>query len=129
MAKTMLNENALLNYFWAEAVNTVCYVLNRVLIKLYLNKTPYELWKDRKLNISYFKVFGCKCFLLNTKDNLDKFDLKFDIGIFLGYSSKSKAYRVYNKRTLVTEETMHVKFNESNLFSWRKLLMMMQMMK
>ncbi|XP_052291943.1 uncharacterized protein LOC127900768, partial [Citrus sinensis] len=110
MARTMLNENALPKYFWAEAVNTACYVLNRVLIRPNLNKTPYELWKDRKPNIGYFKVFGCKCFVLNTKDNLGKFDSKSDVGIFLGYSNSSKAYRVYNKRTLVVEESMHVSF-------------------
>ncbi|KAH9656139.1 hypothetical protein KPL70_022564 [Citrus sinensis] len=122
MARTMLNENALPKYFWAEAVNTACYVLNRVLIRPNLNKTPYELWKDRKPNIGYFKVFGCKCFVLNTKDNLGKFDSKSDVGIFLGYSNSSKAYRVYNKRTLVVEESMHVSFDESNLSSTEKVV-------
>ena len=68
-----------------------------MLIRPHLNKTPYEFWKDRKLNIDYFKVFGCKYFILNTKDNLGKFDSKSDAGIFLGYSNSSKAYRVYNK--------------------------------
>ena len=53
--------------------------------------------------MGYFKVFGCKCFVLNTKDNLGKFDPKSDISIFLGYSNTNKAYRVYNKRTLVVE--------------------------
>ncbi|KAH9659186.1 Integrase catalytic domain-containing protein [Citrus sinensis] len=114
MARIMLNENSLLEYFWAGAVNTASYVLNRVLIRSYLNKIPYELWKDRKPNIGYFKVFGCKCFILNTKDNIGKFDTKSDVGIFLGYSNSSKVYRVYNKRTLVVEESMHVAFDESN---------------
>ncbi|KAH9751239.1 hypothetical protein KPL71_014213 [Citrus sinensis] len=86
----------------------------------HLNKTPYKLWKDRKPNIGYFKVFGCKCFILNTKDNLGKFDPKSDIDIFLGYSNSSKAYRVYNKRTLVVEESMHVTFDESNPSSAEK---------
>ncbi|KAH9679831.1 hypothetical protein KPL71_026290 [Citrus sinensis] len=122
MARTMLNENALPKYFWAEAVNTACYVLNRVLIRPNHNKTPYELWKDRKPNIGYFKVFGCKCFVLNTKDNLGKFDPKSDVGIFLGYSNSSKAYRVYNKRTLVVEESMHVTFDESNPSSMEKVV-------
>ena len=51
---------------------------------------------------------------MNTKDNLGKFDPKSDVGIFLGYSNSSKAYRVYNKRTLIVEESMHVTFDESN---------------
>ena len=64
-------------------VSISCYVLNRILLRPILKKTPYELWKNKKLNISYFKVFGFKCFILNTKDNLGKFDAKSDVGIFL----------------------------------------------
>ena len=114
MARTMLNENSLPKYFWAEAVNTACYIANRVFVAKKKCKTPYELWRGRVPNIGYFKVFGCKCFILNTKDKLGKFDAKADIGIFLGYSSSSKAYRVFNKRTLVVEESIHVTFDESN---------------
>jgi len=99
MARTMLNEHKLPQYLWAEAVNTSCYVINRVIIRSKLGKTPYELWSGRKPQIGYFRVFGCKCFILNTKDNLGKFDAKSDEGIFLGYSTISKAYRVFNRRT------------------------------
>ena len=115
MARTMLCEGNLPKYFWAEAINKACYILNRVLIRPILKKTPYELWKGRKPNINYFHVFGCKCFVLNNgKDRLGKFDAKSDEGIFLGYSTSSKAYRVFNKRTLVVEESIHVIFDESN---------------
>ena len=55
--------------------------------------------------------------LNNNKDNLGKFDAKTDEGIFLGYSTHSKAYRVYNKRTLVVEESVHVTFDEHNSLS------------
>ena len=116
MSRTMLYENNLLRYFWAEAVNTACYILNRTLIRPILKKTPYELWKDRKPNLDYFHTFGCRCFIHNNgKDNLENFDPKFDEGIFLGYSISSKAYRVFNKRTLVVEEFIHVVFDESIL--------------
>ena len=117
MARTMLNENKLPRYFWAEAVNTACYVGNRVVIRPMLAKTPYELWKGHKPNISYFKVFGCKCFILNDRDPLAKFDPKSDEGIFLGYASNSKAYRVYNKRTYSIQESIHVVFDETNPFA------------
>jgi len=80
---------------------------------LELKKTPYELWKGRKPNISYFKVFGSKCFILNTKDNIDKFDLKSDVDIFLSYSSFSKTYKVYNNRILCLEESIHVAFEKT----------------
>ncbi|KAH9686494.1 hypothetical protein KPL70_014367 [Citrus sinensis] len=56
------------------------------------------------------------------KDNLGKFDPKSDVSIFLGYSNSSKAYRVYNKRTLVVEESMHVTFDESNPSSTEKVV-------
>jgi len=101
-------------YFWADAINTACHVLNRVIIRPILDKTPYELLKGRKPNLSHLRVFGCKCFVLNNgKDKLGTFDAKADDGIFLGYSSNSKAYRVFNKRTLTVEESIHVAFDET----------------
>ena len=116
----MLYEYSLPLYFWAEAVNTSCYISNRVFKRPILNKTSYELWNNRKPKISYLRVFGCKCFILNTKDNLGKFDSKADEGIFLGYFTSSKAYRIFNKRTLVVEEFMHVVFDETNSLDPRK---------
>ena len=116
MSRTMLVEHNLPGYFWAEAVSTACYVANRALIRNILKKTPYELIKKRTPNISYFRIFGCRCYILvNGKTNLGKFDSRSDEGIFLGYSNRSKAYRVFNKRTLVVEESVHVKFLEKQL--------------
>jgi len=95
LARTMMNETGLPKYFWADAVSTACYVLNRVLIRPILKKTQYELFRGRKSNMSHLKVFGCKCFILNNgKDNLGKFDSKSDGGIFLGYSQHGHAYHV-----------------------------------
>ena len=123
MSRRMLCENNLPKYFWAEAVHTACYILNRALIWPILKKTPYELWYDRKLNISHLHVVGCKCYMLNNgKDNLGNFDSKSDETIFLGYSLTSKAYRVFNKRTLVVEDTIHVAFDETNISAQNKLL-------
>ena len=95
----MLNENGLPKYFWTEALNKACYLVNKANIRSILKETPYELWKGRFPNISYFHTFGCKYFVHNNeKQALEMFDAKFDKGIFLGYSSISKAYRVFNKR-------------------------------
>jgi len=111
----MLNEIELPKYLWATAVSTTCYVLNRVLIRPILKKTPYELFKGRKLNISHLKLFGCKCFILNNgKDNLGKFDSKYDECVFLGYSLHSHAYMAFNKRTILVEESMHITLDETN---------------
>jgi len=112
----MLNENSLPKYFWVDAVNTTCYVLNCVLISYILKKTPYELFKGRKPNLSHLKVFRCKCFILNNgKEQLVKFDAKADEGVFLGYAIHSHAYRVYKIRLMIVEDVMHVVFDETNI--------------
>ena len=113
MASTMLNEYRRPKYFWAEAMSTACHILNRVLLRPITQKTPYELYYGKTPKLSYFRVFGSKCFILNSKDYLTKFDPKSSEGIFLGYSNNSKAYRVFNLKTLVVEESMNVAFDES----------------
>ncbi|XP_075085138.1 uncharacterized protein LOC142168358 [Nicotiana tabacum] len=86
------------------------------MIRSLLNKTPYELLNGRKPKLTHLRTFRCKCYVLkNGKDRLGKFYTKSDEGIFLGYSSQSKAYKVYNKRTQCIEESVHVIFNESYL--------------
>ena len=86
--------------------------MNRVLIRPILKKTPYELFNGRKPN-KRTPVFGCSCFVLNNgKENLGKFDEKADLGIFIGYSLTSHAYRIYNKRLMTVEESVHVVFDE-----------------
>jgi len=84
-----------------------------VLIRPILKKTPYELFNGRKPNINHLRVFGCSCFVLNNgKENLGKFDEKADLGIFIRYSLTSHAYRIYNKRLMTVEESVHVVFDE-----------------
>ncbi|KAJ9544669.1 hypothetical protein OSB04_024376 [Centaurea solstitialis] len=101
VATSMLIEARLPLQFWAEVVNTACYTQNRSLIP----------------NISYFHIFGCNCYIKNDRDNLGKFDAKADDGFLVGYSTVSKAYRVFNKRRQTLEETIHVKFDEIDPFS------------
>ncbi|RDY03502.1 hypothetical protein CR513_12906, partial [Mucuna pruriens] len=113
MSRTMLNGFNFPKYLWAEAVNTTCYLQNRIYIRPILKKTSYDLWNGRQANISYFYPFICDCFILNNKDNLGKFDPKSNKGIFIGYPTTSKAYKVYNSRTLKDEESINVKFNNS----------------
>ncbi|GJY22254.1 putative ribonuclease H-like domain-containing protein [Tanacetum coccineum] len=85
-ARTMLVDSKLPTTFWAEAVNTACYVLNRVLVIKPHNKTPYELIHGRTPLIDFMKPFGCPVTILNTRDHLGKFDGKADEGFFVGYS-------------------------------------------
>nr|GEW59175.1 hypothetical protein [Tanacetum cinerariifolium] len=90
-ARTMLADAKLPVTFWAEAVNTTCYVQNRVLVNKYHNKTPYELFNGRSTAIGFLKPFGCHVMILKTLDNLEKFEEKGDEGYFIGYSMSSKA--------------------------------------
>nr|GEY54513.1 retrovirus-related Pol polyprotein from transposon TNT 1-94 [Tanacetum cinerariifolium] len=76
-------------------------------------KIPYELLRGRKPTLDYFRVFGSKCFILNTKDYLTKFDLNSYEGVFLGYSQNSKAYIILNKHTMKIEESLNVTFDET----------------
>ncbi|GKA59461.1 ribonuclease H-like domain-containing protein, partial [Tanacetum coccineum] len=112
-ARTMLADSKLPTTFWAEAVNTACYVQNRVLVIKPHNKTPYELFLGRKPALSFMRPFGCPVTILNTLDHLGKFDGKSDDGFFVGYSINSKAFRVFNTRTRFVEENLHINFLEN----------------
>nr|GFA10016.1 ribonuclease H-like domain-containing protein [Tanacetum cinerariifolium] len=92
-ARTMLADAKLLVTFWAEAVNTACYVQNRVLVNKSQNKTSYELFNSRIPAIGFLRPFGCHVMILNTLYHLGKFDAKGDECYFVGYSLSSKAFR------------------------------------
>ncbi|GJV52375.1 ribonuclease H-like domain-containing protein [Tanacetum coccineum] len=112
-ARTMLADSKLPTTFWAEAVNTACYVQNRVLVTKPHNKTPYELFLGRKPALGFMRPFECPATILNTIDYLGKFDGKADEGFFVGYSINSKAFRLFNSRTRIVEENLHVQFSEN----------------
>ncbi|GJW77409.1 putative ribonuclease H-like domain-containing protein [Tanacetum coccineum] len=112
-ARTMLADLKLPTTFWAKAVNTACYVQNMVLVIKPQNKTPYELFLGRKPALSFMRPFGCLVIILNIIDHLGKFNGKADEGFFVGYSTNSKAFRVFNNRTRIVEENPHVQFSEN----------------
>ncbi|GJR56122.1 ribonuclease H-like domain-containing protein [Tanacetum coccineum] len=91
-----------------EAVNTACYVQNRVLVVKPHNKTPYELFRGRTPALSFMRPSGCHVTILNTLDYLGKFDGKSDEGFFVGYSMNSKSFKVYNIRSRKVEESLHI---------------------
>nr|GEU45293.1 retrovirus-related Pol polyprotein from transposon TNT 1-94 [Tanacetum cinerariifolium] len=114
-SRTMLANLKLLTTFWTEAVNTACYFQNRVLIIKPHNKTPYELFLGRKHALSFMRPFGFHVTILNTIDHLGKFNGKDDEGFFVGYSTNSKAFRVFNSGTRIMEENLHVKFSKTRV--------------
>ncbi|GJY23702.1 retrovirus-related pol polyprotein from transposon TNT 1-94 [Tanacetum coccineum] len=109
----MLADSLLPIPFWAEAVNTACYVQNRVLVTKPHNKTPYELLIVRIPIISFMRPFGCPVTIPNTLDHLGKFDGKANKEFLVGYFINSKAFRVFNSRTRKVEENLHVNFLEN----------------
>ena len=90
MARTMLCENNISKYFWEDVINIACYVINKVFFRPLLTKTPYELYKGKKSNISHLRSFGCKCFILNNgKHPIEKMDAKSNETIFMSYTFKN----------------------------------------
>ena len=116
MSRAMLCGNSVPSGFWAEAIATACYVINRVYVKPNTKTTPYEVFKGKTPNLSHMHVFGCLCYILNDKDHLGKFDAKSDVGMFLGYSTNSSAYRVFNRRTKFIGDKVNVVFDDSISF-------------
>jgi len=111
----MLIEAKLPIIFLAEVVNCASYLLNRVLILKDKMNTRYELFHKRKPLIDFFRPFGCLCTLLNTQAQTSKFGDVSDECYFVGYYSSQKAYRVFNKRTRIVQESFYVYWQESNI--------------
>ena len=95
-------------------MNTSCYIINRVMVRPFSRKTLYELFKGKSPSIAHFKIFGTKCFVhINDKRDIDKFEAKSELGIFLRYSVTSRAYRIYNSKYDCIEESPLVVFDET----------------
>src|SRR5215216_3289705 len=114
-ARTMMAEFKSPYNFWAEAINTACHASNRLYLHKGLNKTPYEILTGNKPSLKYFRVFGCKCFILKKGVRLSKFEARANEGIFVGYATNSHAYCVLNKSIRLIEETCNVEFDENNV--------------
>nr|GFB17285.1 retrovirus-related Pol polyprotein from transposon TNT 1-94 [Tanacetum cinerariifolium] len=99
-------------FFWAEAIATACFTQNRSLVIPRHEKTPYHIIKNQKPSVKFFHIFGSTCYIVRDGENLDKIKEKGDDCIFVGCSTQSRAYRVFNKRTRVIMESIHVNFDE-----------------
>nr|GEZ57380.1 retrovirus-related Pol polyprotein from transposon TNT 1-94 [Tanacetum cinerariifolium] len=99
-------------FFWAEAIAAACFTQNRSLVIPRHEKTPYHIINDRKPSVKFFHIFGSICYIVRDGENIDKMKEKGDECIFVGYSTQSRAYRVFNKRTRMIMESIHVNFNE-----------------
>nr|GEW73210.1 ribonuclease H-like domain-containing protein [Tanacetum cinerariifolium] len=111
-ARTMLCAAKVPLFFWAKAIATTCFTQNRSLVIPRHEKIPYHIINDRKPSVKFFRIFSSLCYIVRDGENLDKMKEKGDASIFVGYSTQSRAYRVFNKRTRVIVETIHVNFDE-----------------
>ena len=107
-----MKESNIPQTFQVEAVHTAVHILNKAHLRPNCDKTPYELWHGKPASIKHFRVFGRKYFTKNNDVKLGKFDARDDEGIFLGYASKSKGYRCYNKILHKIVESIDVRFHE-----------------
>nr|GEW77138.1 opie2 pol protein [Tanacetum cinerariifolium] len=105
----------------AEAIATAFFTQNHSIIHKCFDKTPYKLINKRKLNIKFFHVFGYRCYVLNDYDDVGKLKAKGDIRVFVGYSKNSSTFRVYNKRTRKTHESVNVNFDEISELASKQL--------
>nr|GEY00547.1 hypothetical protein [Tanacetum cinerariifolium] len=99
-------------FFWVKAIATTCFTQNRSLVIPRHEKTPYHIINDQKPSVKFFHIFGSLCYIIKDGENLDKMKENGDACIFVGYSTQSNAYRVFNNRTGVIAETIHVNFDE-----------------
>nr|GEW05197.1 hypothetical protein [Tanacetum cinerariifolium] len=111
-ARTMLSAAKFPLFFWAEAITTACFPQNRSLVIPRHEKTPYHIINVRKPSVKFFHIFGSLCNIVKYGENLDKMKEKGDACIFVWYSTQSRAYRVFNKRTRIIVGTIHVNFDE-----------------
>nr|GEY81672.1 integrase, catalytic region, zinc finger, CCHC-type, peptidase aspartic, catalytic [Tanacetum cinerariifolium] len=111
-ARTMLSAAKVPLFFWAEAIATTCFTQNRSLVIPRHEKTPYHIINNRKPSVKFFHIFGSLCYIVRDGENLNKMKEKGVECIFMGYSTQSRAYIVFNKRTRVIMESIHVNFDE-----------------
>nr|GEU74587.1 retrovirus-related Pol polyprotein from transposon TNT 1-94 [Tanacetum cinerariifolium] len=107
-ARTMLTFANLPLFLWAESITTACFTQNPSIIHKRFDKTPYELMDKRKPNIKFFRVFGCRCYLLNDYEDFGKLKVKGDIRVFVGYSKESAAFRITTNELIMKSSTIHV---------------------
>ncbi|KAL4574610.1 hypothetical protein LXL04_021444 [Taraxacum kok-saghyz] len=108
----MLNYANLSLYFYIEGVQIVCFVQYHSIINKRHNKTPYEGLNNKKPDVKFFHIFGCRCFIKNNNDHLRKFEPKAHATIFLGCSMNKVAYNVLKRQKWVCKETFDVSFDD-----------------
>ena len=118
MARSMIKARGVPNRFWCEAVATAVYILNVSPTKAFMNMTPLEAWRRKKLSVSHLRIFGCTTYaLVDLRTKLDDKSVKC---VFIGYATQSKAYRLYNPLTGKIIVNRNVVFDEDAGWVWEE---------
>ena len=120
MARSMMQGKHLPKGYWAEAVHTTVYILNRSPTKAVKDLTPYEAWHKRKPRVEHLKVFGCVAYAHIPKENREKLDEKGEKCIFIGYSHETKGYRLYKPESKQLIISRDVIFDEAAEWTWKE---------
>ncbi|KAG8481821.1 hypothetical protein CXB51_027173 [Gossypium anomalum] len=105
-------------FFWAEAVNSSVYLLNKLPTHAVKDKTPFEAWHGLKPTVSHLKIFGCVCYVLVPAERRTKLEKRSVPCIFVGYSSDKKGYRVYDPSTRKILVSRDIRFDEERTWNW-----------
>jgi len=116
ITRAMLNEKNLPNYFWAKAIATIVYIMNRTPIATVHDMTPKEKFTGKRSDVSHLKVFGCIAYVHVPNERRLKLDPKAEKCIFIGYSLEQKGYRCFNPSTRKLQVSRDVVFDE--MVSW-----------
>ncbi|XP_019465092.1 PREDICTED: uncharacterized protein LOC109363293 [Lupinus angustifolius] len=119
MARSMMRTKSLPKKFWAEAISTATYLLNRCPTKRLVNKTPEEAWTGHKPTAKHLKVFGSICFKHIPESKRGKLDNRGEKLIFVGYHSTG-AYKVYNPTTNTISYSRDLRFIEGEAWDWNE---------
>ncbi|KAM2041192.1 hypothetical protein ACFX16_035034 [Malus domestica] len=119
MAKSMMHEKNMPYTFWGEVVNTSVYLLNRCPTKALDKKTLFKVFNGRKPSVKHLKVFGSVCYTHIPQQLRHKLEKSSNNGVFVGYRTSEKGYRVYNLSTQKIILLMDVIFDEDSTWNWK----------
>ena len=103
-----------------EETHTLVNILNKAHIQVNSEKNPHELWFGKPPTVKHFRVFGSKCYIKNNDDKIGNFEARADEGILLGYSSRRKGYKCYNKILQKIVECIDVGIDEASTCTKRE---------
>lgn len=120
MMRSMMKHMSMPNYIWGEAIRHATYLINRLATRSLESKTPYEMLRGRKPNISHVRVFGCLAYAKIVGPHLTKLEDRSRVLVHLGTEPGSKAYRLYDPSTRKVTVSRDIVFDETRCWNWSR---------